>query len=463
MAAKTSKNKLWQARFNESSSEILNEFNSSLSFDIRLFKEDIETSQVHAKMLSKQKIISKQDAEQIEKALQEIEAEIENDIDKWLEDHSDAEDIHMAIEAELTKRIGDAGKKLHTARSRNDQVVTDLKLWLKKEINEQINLVKKLRQAFVDKAKEDIDIILPGYTHLQQAQAISLAHFWLAYEVKLERDQSRLEDCLKRVDLNPLGSGALAGTSYSIDREFTTKELGFKSMTTNSLDAVSDRDYVCEYEFCLSLLMLHLSSFAEEMITWNSQEFSFIEISDAFATGSSMMPQKKNPDIPELIRGKTGRVIGVMNAMLITIKSLPLSYNKDLQEDKEQLFMVSDTVKKCLTIAKDFLLNIKAKEEKMLSAVENSYTAATDIADYLVKKGMAFRDAYVVVGELVNYCISREIYFNKLSIEDLKLRSELFDDDVFELLKAQNMVDSRDIPGGTSRKQIKSAIAKINI
>ena len=456
-----SEKKLWQGRFEQDSAQILNEFNSSLSFDIRLYKEDIQGSLAHAKMLAKQKIITKADFEAIEKGLLEIKSEIDNDIEAWLEKNSDQEDIHMAIESQLTDKIGDVGKKLHTARSRNDQVVTDLKLWLKKEISTVKELIHELRLTLVAKANEDIDIILPGYTHLQQAQAISLGHFWLAYEAKFSRDQERLEDCLKRVDVNPLGSGALAGTSNSIDREFTTKELGFKSMTTNSLDAVSDRDYVCEYEFVISIAMLHLSSLAEEMIIWNSQEFNFIEISDAYATGSSMMPQKKNPDIPELLRGKAGRVIGVLNALMITLKSLPLSYNKDLQEDKEMLFMASDTVKKCITIAIDFLKNIKANKEKMYSSIKNSYSPATDIADYLVKKGMPFRDAYTVVGELVAYCNNKNIYFTDLKISDLKLRSELFQEDIFEILSPEACVDARDIPGGTSRKQIKAAIAKI--
>lgn len=453
--------KLWQGRFEQDSAQILNEYNSSLSFDIRLYQEDIQASLAHAKMLAKQKIIQQSDYEAIAKGLNEIKDEINQDLDGWLKKNIHEEDIHMAVEKELTNKIGDIGKKLHTARSRNDQVVTDLKLWLKKEIGCVKDLISGLRKTIVNKAQEDIDIILPGYTHLQQAQAISLGHFWLAYETKFSRDQERLDDCLKRVDVNPLGSGALAGTSYPIDREFTTKELGFKSMTTNSLDAVSDRDYVCEYEFVISMLMLHLSSLAEEMIIWNSQEFNFIEISDAYATGSSMMPQKKNPDIPELMRGKTGRVVGVLNALMITIKSLPLAYNKDLQEDKEMLFMASDTVKKCLTIANDFLKNIKANKEKMHLAISNSYAPATDIADYLVKKGMAFRDAYTIVGELVSYCSNKNIYFNQLKISDLKLKSELFEEDLFDILSPEASVDARNIPGGTSRKQIKAAIAKI--
>lgn len=452
---------MWQGRFEQDSAQILNEFNSSLGFDIRLYQEDIQGSLAHAKMLAKQKIIEKSDYETIEKGLLEIKEEIENDVDLWLSKNSSQEDIHMAIESELTEKIGSIGKKLHTARSRNDQVVTDLKLWLKKEIDIVKELISDLRKTLANKASEDIDIILPGYTHLQQAQAISLGHFWLAYEAKFERDFDRLNDCFKRVDVNPLGSGALAGTSYPIDREFTTKELGFKTMTTNSLDAVSDRDYVCEYEFVISMLMLHLSSLAEEMIVWNSQEFNFIKISDAYATGSSMMPQKKNPDIPELMRGKTGRVIGVLNALMMTIKSLPLAYNKDLQEDKEMLFMASDTVKKCLTIAIDFLNNIDANKEKMFASIKESYAPATDIADYLVKKGLAFRDAYTIVGELVSYCSHKEIYFDSLKISDLKLKSELFEEDIFELLSPEASVDARDIPGGTSRKQVKAAIAKI--
>lgn len=450
--------KLWQARFEASSAEILNEFNSSLSFDIRLYKEDIQASIVHAKMLAKQQIITKTDFQAIEKGLLEIKSEIDKDLSAWLEKNSQEEDIHMAIEKELTAKIGDIGKKLHTARSRNDQVITDLKLWLKNEIQNLSELLNELRQTLVEKAKQDIDITLPGYTHMQQAQAISLGHFWLAYENKFARDISRLEDSFKRLDVNPLGSGALAGTSYPIDREFTTKELGFKSMTTNSLDAVSDRDYVCEYEFIASMIMLHLSSLSEEMIIWNTQEFNFIEISDAYATGSSMMPQKKNPDIPELVRGKTGRVIGVLNAMMMTLKSLPLSYNKDLQEDKEMLFMASDAVKKCIRIMIDFLKNIKANKDKMYMSIKNSYASATDIADYLVKKGLAFRDAYSIVGELVANAISRNIYFDALTIDEFKAKSQLFENDIFEIIKPESCVDARDILGGTSRKQVKIQI-----
>jgi len=452
--------KLWQGRIQSSCAEILNEFNSSLSFDINLFQEDIDASIIHAEMLAKQEIITIPEFETIKQALLEIKKEISSDIKQWLNDHCHEEDIHMAIEKELTNKIGDIGKKIHTARSRNDQVITDLKLWLKKEINIVIELLKELEKTLVEKAAQDIDIFLPGYTHLQQAQAISLGHFWLAYKEKFSRDISRLEDSYKRTNINPLGSGALAGSSFAIDREYTTQKLGFAAMTQNSLDAVSDRDYVCEYEFCISMIMLHLSSLSEEMIVWNSQEFNFLEISDDFATGSSMMPQKKNPDIPELIRGKTGRVVGVLNALLITLKALPLAYNKDLQEDKEMLFMASDTTKKCIKIAIEFLKNIKANKEKMLASLESSFCGATDLADYLVKKGLAFRDAYKIVGTLVNQCITSQKKFNDLSLNEFQACSDFFSEDIFEILKIENSVDSRNIIGGTSRLQIQSQINK---
>ena len=460
MAQRSSNNKLWQGRIQQNSAQILDEFNSSLEFDIRLYQEDIQASIVHAQMLAKENIISQEDFVQIKQGLEQIKAEIDQDLDGWLANNRQ-EDIHMAIEACLTTKIGDIGKKLHTARSRNDQVITDLKLWLKKEINTVKDLLNSLKQTLCQKAQEDIDVIMPGYTHLQQAQAISLGHFWLAYCEKFNRDSQRLNDSLKRTDINPLGSGALAGTSFPIDREFTTRELGFTSLTPNSLDAVSDRDYVCEYEFCLSMIMLHLSGLAEEMIVWNSQEFNFIEISDAFATGSSMMPQKKNPDIPELLRGKAGRVLGVLNALMITLKSLPLSYNKDLQEDKEQLFMASDTVKKCLQITIDFLKNITANKDKMYRVIKESFAPATDIADYLVKKGMPFREAYGVVGNLVAKCHQANIYFDSLKLEDFQAQSNLFGNDIFAILSPENSVDSRDIPGGTARKQVQAQIDRI--
>ncbi len=451
-------NKLWQGRITDKSSEILDEFNSSIRFDYKLYREDIEASLVHARMLSQQSIISKADLDVIEKGLNQVKQELEEAIAK--EDFSffKFEDIHSFIEFRLTEIIGDAGKKIHTARSRNDQVITALKLWLKKEIKEIQNLVNDFRKVLISRAKEDLEIVIPGYTHLQQAQFISLGHYWLAYEAKLTRDFQRLDDVLSRVDINPLGSGALAGSTFNIDREFTTKELEFKTYTENSLDAVSDRDYVAELEFALSLLMVHLSGLAEEIIIWNSQEFSFIEIPDHLATGSSMMPQKKNPDIAELIRAKTGRVIGTMNALLITLKGLPLAYNKDLQEDKELLFASIDTVQKSLIIFSELIANIKIKKNSIDKILEKSFCAATDIAEYLVKKGLAFRDAYKITGNIVNHCVSKEIYFQDLSHQQWQSFSELLEKDILELIQPVNSVNARNIPGATAFTQVKSAI-----
>jgi len=453
-----SQKKLWQGRFNASSSEILEEFNASIGFDYRMYIQDIFASKVHAEMLAKQKIISKEDFKAISEALDKIQTQIEKDPEAWAKARISDEDIHLAVERELTELIGDAGKKLHTARSRNDQVVTDLRLWMKQELSQVKGLLKDLRSSFVTRAKQDIDTILPGYTHLQQAQPISLGHFWLAHEARFARDSERLEDALKRIDINPLGSGALAGSTFNIDREFTTKKLGFSRASENSLDAVSDRDFVAEYEFVLSLAMVHLSQFAEEMIIWNSQEFGFIEISDSFATGSSMMPQKKNPDIPELLRGKAGRVIGVLNALLITLKSLPLAYNKDLQEDKELLFMANDTVKKCLKISSDFLMEITVNSDRMLESLSKSFSAATDIAEYLVKKGLPFREAYNAVGSIVKHCIEEKKQFSNLSMAEWKSLNSNFEEDIQEKISALACVDARDIQGATSRKQVKEAI-----
>ena len=322
-------------------------------------------------------------------------------------------------------------------------------------------MLKDLKKSFLDRAELDINILVPGYTHLQQAQAISLGHFWLAHEAKFSRDLARLEDALKRIDVCPLGSGALAGSTFNINRDFTAKELGFSQVSNNSLDAVADRDFVVEFEFVLSMIMVHLSQFAEEMIVWNSQEFSFIEINDAYATGSSMMPQKKNPDIPELLRGKAGRVIGVMNALMITLKGLSLTYNKDLQEDKEQLFMASETVKKSLTIAADFLKNIEINSTKMLEALEHSFTNATDAAEYLVKKGLPFRDAYTIVGKAVAYSIKESKFLHNLSLEEWQSFSEVFSEDIIQTIKIANCVDARNVYGATARSQVKQQIARL--
>ncbi len=450
--------KLWGSRFTDNPAEILEKFNASISFDHKLYRHDIQGSLAHSRMLSEQGIITAKEYKAIEKALKQIEQEISVNPEAWAKERLKEEDIHLAIESRLTALIGDIGKKLHTARSRNDQVITDLRLWLKDELKVLENLLKNLRQQLITRAEQDLDSIMPGYTHLQQAQPISVGHFWLAHEARFSRDAERLTDSLKRININPLGSGALAGSTFPIDREMTTKELGFSRPSENSLDAVSDRDFVLEYEFNLSMIMLHLSQLAEEMIIWNTQEFGYIEISDSFSTGSSMMPQKKNPDIPELLRGKTGRVIGVLNALMITIKGLPLAYNKDLQEDKEMLFMANETTQDCLAITTEFLKNIKLNQERMYQACARSYSAATDAAEYLVKQGMPFRDAYKCIGEIVKYAMNSGKYLTELDLKEWHKFSKLFKEDIITRLSPEACVDARDIIGGTSRKQVKKAI-----
>ena len=451
--------KLWGARFQSSAAQILEEFNASITFDHKMYKEDIMGSIAHTKMLAKQGIISETEFKEIEKGLKDIELEINLEgSENWAKSRISDEDIHLAIEKRLTELIGDTAKKMHTARSRNDQVVTDLRLWLKSELAIVVNQLKDLREALCNRARSDIDSIMPGYTHLQQAQPISLGHFWLAHEARFSRDTERLIDALKRININPLGSGALAGSTFPLDREFTTKELGFSRPSENSLDAVSDRDFVAEYEFCISMVMIHLSQLAEEMIVWNSQEFNYINISDSYATGSSMMPQKKNPDIPELLRGKAGRVIGVLNALMVTLKGLSLAYNKDLQEDKEMLFMANDTVKKCLCISKEFLEHITPNKEKMYDAVYNSYADATDAVEYLVKKQVAFRTAYQAVGKAVAYALERGRLLKDLNVSEWAQFHQSFTDDIVAALKPESCVDNRDVLGGTSRRRVAEAI-----
>ncbi len=456
--SKAENNKLWGASFSAPAAQILEEFNNSIGFDYRLYKHDIQGSLAHAQMLAEVGIISKDDYQEIKRGLNIILEEISSDTQAWIKARSKDEDIHMAIERRLTELIGDAGRKLHSARSRNDQVAVDLRLWLRDELKITRTLVNNLRATLIKKANDDLNCILPGYTHLQHAQPISLGHYWLAHEAKLSRDTSRLSDALKRMNVNPLGSGALSGTSCPIDRESTTLALGFDRPSENSLDAVSDRDYVAEYEFIISMIMVHLSQLAEEMILWSTKEFGFIEISDAFATGSSMMPQKKNPDVPELIRGKTGRVIGALQALLVTLKGLPLAYNKDLQEDKEMLFQANDTVQVCLRITKEFLENISANKDRMYDAIYNSYADATDAAEYLVRKGIPFRVAYEAVGKAVKYAIERKRLLKELSISEWQSMHQSFSEDMEDLLKPEILVDSRKITGGTARSEVLKAI-----
>ncbi|WP_018247524.1 argininosuccinate lyase [Orenia marismortui] len=447
--------KLWDGRFQESTDKLVEEFNASIAFDYKLAKYDIEGSMAHAKMLAHCGIISKADSQEIISGLEEILAEVNSG---EFEFTVELEDIHMNIEKRLTDKIGAVGGKLHTARSRNDQVALDVRLYLRDQINQIKELVKQLEKVLLDLAEENIDIIMPGYTHLQRAQPIRLAHHLIAYQQKLKRDYERLSDCYKRVNILPLGSGALAGTKFSIDREFVAKELGFTGVSQNSLDAVSDRDFVIEFLAASSTIMMHLSRLSEELILWSSSEFDFVEISDAFCTGSSIMPQKKNPDIPELVRGKTGRVYGHLTQLLVTMKGLPLAYNKDMQEDKEGLFDTVDTVKVSLEIFARMMANTKFKAQNMKNATEGGFVNATDVADYLVDKGIPFREAHEVVGKTVLYCIQENKKLSDLSLAEWKIFSDVFDEDIYHAIAIETCVDARDTIGGPAIEEIKRVL-----
>ncbi|HOJ81451.1 MAG TPA: argininosuccinate lyase, partial [Clostridiales bacterium] len=394
--------KLWGGRFTANTDKAVDDFHSSIRFDSRMYRQDIAGSIAHAEMLGKVGVISAEEAELICSTLREILSDIENGKVHF---ETEAEDIHMNIEKILIERIGDTGKKLHTGRSRNDQVALDLRMYLKDEVRAIRSMLLELLSVLLDISEKNTDTIMPGYTHLQRAQPITLAHHMMAYFQMFRRDTGRLEDCYARMDVMPLGSGALAGTTYPLDRNFVAEKLGFTAITENSLDGVSDRDFVIELASCLSITMMHLSRFCEELILWSSAEFSFIEMDDAYSTGSSIMPQKKNPDVAELIRGKTGRVYGSLIALLTMMKSLPLAYNKDMQEDKEAIFDAVDTVKACLPVFTKMLSTLKIKREAMYRAACGGFTNATDLADYLVKKGIPFRSAHEIVGKMVLYCI----------------------------------------------------------
>ena len=437
--------KLWGGRFQKETDSLVNDFNSSIRFDGRMYREDIAGSLAHAAMLAEQGIISREDAAAITAGLQEVLADIESG---KAELTSDNEDIHMNVETLLTAKIGDAGKRLHTARSRNDQVAVDLRLYLRHEIAAIKAEILDLQKAILEQAKQHQTTVMPGYTHLQRAQPISFAQHLLAYGAMLCRDVTRLEDCERRMNECPLGSGALAGTTYPIDRWNTAKALGFTRPMTNSLDGVSDRDYAIELMSALSVLMMHLSRFSEEMILWCSWEFKFIELDDAYSTGSSIMPQKKNPDVAELVRGKTGRVYGDLMSLLTTMKGLPLAYNKDMQEDKEPVFDAVDTVKMCLPVFAGMLRTMRVLPENMRKAAGGGFINATDCADYLTKKGMPFRDAYTAVGSLVYYCTTHQKLLEELSLAELKEISPLFEEDVYEALKLETCMGQRSSYGG---------------
>ncbi len=447
--------KMWAGRSSKEVDSRVNDFNSSIKFDSRMYRQDIKGSMAHAEMLGDCGIIEKSESEKIIKGLKGILADIDDG--KLLFDPN-AEDIHMFVESELTKRLGDTGKRLHTARSRNDQVALDIRMYLKDEVNEIIPMIRELIGVLCDIAEKNLDTIMPGYTHLQRAQPITFAHHIMAYAQMLIRDIGRFEDTYKRMDRMPLGSGALAATTYPINRKQVCELLGFEDITMNSLDGVSDRDFCVEMCSAISILMMHLSRFSEEIILWSSWEFKFIELDDAYATGSSIMPQKKNPDVTELIRGKTGRVYGDLNTLIVMLKGTPLAYNKDMQEDKEAIFDAIDTVKLCLTTFIPMLSTMELYKENMRNAAARGFINATDCADYLVKKGLPFRDAYKITGTLVAYCIKNQTVLENLSIEEFRELSPVFDDDVYEAIKLETCVNMRKADGGPAPEAVKKQI-----
>ena len=450
--------KLWGGRFRKETDSLVNDFNASIHFDARLYQEDIQGSMAHARMLSDCGIISPEDNRQIQEGLAAILADVEAG---RVEFTADNEDIHMNVEALLTQRIGAAGKRLHTARSRNDQVAVDLRLHLRREICEITGQILDLQQAILEQARAHTNTVMPGYTHLQRAQPISFAQHLLAYGEQLKRDVTRLADCKKRMNVCPLGSGALAGTTYPIDRFETARLLGFDGPCSNSLDGVSDRDYALELLSALSILMMHLSRFAEEVILWCSWEFKFVELDDAYSTGSSIMPQKKNPDVAELVRGKTGRVYGSLITLLTVMKGLPLAYNKDMQEDKEPVFDAVDTVKMCLPVFAGMIATMRVLPENMRRAAGGGFINATDCADYLTRKGMAFRDAYTAVGNLVYYCTQQGKLLEELTLEEMKNISPLFGEDVYEALRLETCMGQRRSHGGPAPEETERQIREL--
>ncbi len=447
--------KLWGGRFTKNTSGIMEEFNASIGFDKRMYAEDIEGSIAHCTMLAKQEIIAEDERDIIIEGLKKVLVEIESG--KFEFSISD-EDIHMSIEKRLIQIVGPVGGKLHTARSRNDQVAVDVRLYLKKEIIEIKELMKHLQKTIVNNADRYKDVILPGYTHLQRAQPILFGHHLMAYYEMFKRDISRLEDCYDRMNLMPLGAGALAGTTFPIDRHFVAEKLGFPAPTENSLDTVSDRDFIIEINFVISMIMMHLSRFSEEIIIWSTTEFGFVTLDDTYSTGSSIMPQKKNPDAAELLRGKTGRVYGNLMGILTVMKGLPLAYNKDTQEDKEGVFDSIDTVKIALTVFEGMLDTMKVNQDKMKAAIYEGFTNATDVADYLAKNGMPFRDAHKVVGEIVLYCEEKKKLISEMGLDEYKKFSELFKDDVTEKVSIEGCVRERNSYGGTSYREVQRQI-----
>lgn len=448
--------KLWGGRFTKAADKTVEGFTSSLSFDRRLYKQDIRGSIAHARMLGRQGIIPTKDAAAIEQGLTEILAEIEAGQFPFRQEY---EDIHLNIEKRLIEKIGPAGGRLHTARSRNDQVVTDVHLWVKDELQEIMALVSDMQGVLVDRATEHSDVIMPGYTHLQRAQPILLSHHLMAYFWMLERDYGRLADCLKRADISPLGAGAMAGTTFPIDREFTAKELGFGAVYPNSMDAVSDRDFILEFLAAASICQMHLSRLCEELVNWSTTEFGFIEMDDSFATGSSIMPQKKNPDVAEIVRGKTGRIYGNLMALLTVLKGIPLTYHSDLQEDKERLFDSVDTLKVCLRVTAGMVATLKFNRERLAGAVRQDFSNATDLADYLAKKGMPFREAHEVVGKTVLYCIQQGKYLADCTLAEFHQFSTLFESDIYAAIAPETCVNLRTSQGGTAPAEVAKQLA----
>ena len=447
--------KMWAGRFEKALDKQADDFNSSIHFDKKMYKQDIRGSLEHALMLCTCGIISKIEYEKIAEGLSSILEDLNSGI---LSFDENAEDIHMFIEAELTKRIGDYGKKLHTARSRNDQVALDLRLYMRDQISDIISLLKELISAIKEQAEKNQDAIMPGYTHLQRAQPITFAHHLLAYAMMLIRDVTRLEDATKRMNYSPLGSCALAGTTYPTNRDMVAKNLGFDGVCMNSIDGVSDRDYCIELESAFATIMMHLSRFSEEIILWSSWEFKFVELDDSYTTGSSIMPQKKNPDMAELVRGKTGRVYGDLMATLTMLKGIPLAYNKDMQEDKEAIFDATETVIKCIQVFIPMIKTMKPIKENMYNAAGKGFINATDLADYLTKKGMPFRSAYKIVGTIVGECIKKDITLDKMTLEEYKSHSDMFENDLYEEISLESCVAKRISKGSTGYASVKEQL-----
>lgn len=448
---------LWGGRFTKQIDQLVFDFNASITFDKRLFHEDVTGSIVHATMLAKQGILTEEERKSIVEGLTGILEDVD---DGTLAIDETQEDIHSFVEATLIDRIGDAGKKLHTGRSRNDQVALDMRLYTRARVAETDGLLKKLLEAILDIMENNLDTYMPGFTHLQKAQPITLAHHYGAYFEMFKRDRQRLADIYKRMNYCPLGAGALAGTTYPLDREYTARLLRFEGPTLNSIDSVADRDYLIEFLSALSTIMMHLSRFSEEVIIWNSNEYQFVELDDAYSTGSSIMPQKKNPDIAELVRGKTGRVYGALMALLTTMKGLPLAYNKDMQEDKEMAFDAMDTAADCITLFTGMIQTMKFRKDRMAKSAMNGFTNATDAADYLVGKGVPFRDAHGIIGRLVLYCIEKDTSIDALSLEELRSISDKFDEDIYDAISLKTCVEKRLTIGAPGEKMMKQVIEK---